>query len=796
LRALANRPLYACVTILVLALAIGANTTVFSIFNGLFLRPLPYPDDDRLVLVYNTYPQLGVDIAGTSIPDYLDRREQARSLERLAIFMRDSRTLGSEGPPEQLRLTRASPSLFEVLGVAPLLGRVFTEDEAVDGNDNVAMVSHAFWNTRLGARPDAVGRDILLDGEPFRVIGVMAPRFGFPDRDIDVWIPFALTPEQTGDDRRGMEFAMSVGRLRPGATVEALNAEMDAIVRRNIELGRERELIDSTGFTGRAESLREMAVGDLEQMLLILQAIVLAVLLMACANVANLQLARTAARRKELAVRAALGADSRRLARLVMIESLVLALAGAVAGLAVTYGGLELVRALGLDRASEGFEYATDVAVLAFTAGIAILASLGSAIFPLMALLREDVIRAVHEAGRGGGGGRTMHRFRSALVVVQIAVSVALLVGAGLLTKSFYQLQREDTGFDAENVWTARIALPESRYVPGAVRFYERAFEELRALPGVIEAGFTTTLPFSGASSEGSYAIDGYSPRSAASEPHAHQRVISEGYLPSLDIPLIMGRNFNTGESERVAIVDELFVEHYFPGGDVLGQRIRSALDGEEEWFTIVGVVPAVKHAGLGVDPTKETIYWHYRQRPRLSGMLTLHTTLPPEQLARVASDAIRRIDPDVPLMNAMSMDARVRASMGPQRTPMVLTVVFAAVAFTLAVIGVYGVLTWTVTQRVGEIGVRMAFGARARDIVGMILTQGAKLTVLGLGIGIAAAVGLGSALSSQLYEVSAADPGVFAVTLIGLAAAALLASWQPAKHASRISPMQALREE
>lgn len=798
LRALARRPLYACVTTLVFALAIGANTTVFSLINGFYLRPLPYPEGEQLVTIYNAYPKLGLDVAGVSIPDYLDRREQARSLEQIAIYTADSRTLGGSGRPEQVRITRASPSLFDVLEVPPLLGRALNTEDATPGNGDAAVVSYSFWNSRLGARADAVGSDILLDGAPYRVVGVMPPGFGFPNRDVEVWLPFVFAPGQTGDDQRGMEYSTSVGRLRPGATVEALNSEMDAIVRRNVELGRERgpELIDTTGFTGRAMPMREWAVGDLEQILLILQGIVLAVLLIACANVANLQLVRTTARRKELAVRAALGAGAARLARLVVVESLVLAFVGAAAGLALAYGGLDIVRALGLDRASQGFEFVMDYAVLGFTAGIAALAAIASSIFPLLLLMREDVMQAVHEAGRLGGGGRAMQGFRSALVVVQIAVSFALLFGAGLLSKSFYELQRQDTGFTTENVWTARIALPASRYVPGAAAFYARALEDLSALPGVIDAGFTTTLPFSGNTAEGSYYIEGYTPANGASGPHARQRIISEAYFPALGIPLIAGRNFDAIESGRVAIVDELFADRYFPGGGALGQRVRNALGPEDEWFTIIGVVPTVKQTSLAEDPTKETIYWYYRQRPQLAGMLVLRTRLAPEQITREASEAILRIDPDVPLTNAMPMNARVLASLGPQRTPMMLTLVFAAVAFALAIIGVYGVLSWVATQRVGEIGVRMALGAEARDIVGMILKQGGKLTMIGLVAGSACALALGRLMSSQIYEVSAADPMVFAGSLLGLTAAALLASWLPARRAARVHPMQALREE
>jgi predicted permease len=801
LRAFAKRPQYALVTILVLAVAIGANTTVFSIFNGLLLRPLPYPDENRLVAIYNTYPKMGLDMAGTSIPDYLDRRERAPTLENLAIYNTALQTLSGDGPPEQIQLTRASPSLFSVLGVMPVLGRGFAAEDAVPGNEQVVILSHRLWNTRFGARADVLGSDLQLDGRPFRVIGVMPERFGFPDTNMDAWMPFAFTPEQISDAERGTEFSFSIGRLRPGATIEGLNAEMDAIVRANLELGRLQStaFIETTGFTGRARLLRDMAVGNLEQMLWILQGIVLGVLLIACANVANLQLARMAARRKELAVRAALGADRRRLARLVMVESLVLAVVGGALGLALASGGLELVRALGLDRANEGFEFVLDARVLGFTAGAALVAALVSGLLPLIGLVREDLARAVNEAGRLGGGGRAAHGFRSGLVVVQIGVSVALLVGAGLLTKNFYHLQQEGAGFDSESVWTARVVLPQTRYRDEAAmaRFFERALEGLSALPGVIDAGYTSTLPFSGNNSQGSYVVDGYTPPEGVAPPHAQQRSISEGYLPSLDIPVIRGRNFTATETELVAIVDENLANKYWPDGDALGQRVRNDFaDPQGGWHSVVGIVPAIKQGSLAEDPVKETVYWHYKQRPRPGGVFTLRTLLPPEQLTRAAGDAVLRIDPGIALFNVMSMDARVRQSLGSQRAPMVLTFVFAAVAFVLSIVGIYGVLTWAVTQRSGEIGVRLALGAQGRDVVKMILRQGARLIVVGLAFGVAGAVGLGSLLASQLRDINAVDPTVFAIAITGLAAAALFASWLPARRASRVDPMLALRQE
>jgi predicted permease len=801
LRALAKRPIYALVTVLIFALAIGANTTVFSISNGFFMRPLPYPEDDRLVVVFNAYPGMGLDFAGTSIPDYLDRREQATALEELAIFSNMARTLDGDDSPQRLLMTRVSPSFFDVFRTPPMLGRPFTAEEAVPGNERVIVLSNRLWETRYGASESVIGSDIELDGERFRILGVMPERFVFPDRTIDAWVPFAFTPAQMSDNERGNEFSGSVGRLRPGATVEGLTAELEAIIERNLAAGKlqDAEFVRTSGFTGRAQSLRERMIGDYRPILAVLHAIVIAVLLLACANVANLQLARVAARRKELATRVALGASTRGLARLVLVESLALAAVGAVVGTALAIGGLKVVRALGIDHSGQGFEFAIDATVLGFSAAAALVAALVSSALPLLALNRTDLARAVHEAGRLGGGGRHARGLRTALVVVQLSVSVTLLVGAGLLTKSFYRLQQAGTGFSAENVWTARIALPEARYDSPEARalLMGQALEELAALPGVVEAGFTSHLPFTPNNWTASYAIDGYTPPAGAAPPHAQQRVISEGFLPSLDVSLVRGRNFAATEAERVALVDENLANKYWPGADPLGQRVALDIDDSQpQWHTVVGVVPAIKHASLTEDPNKETVYWHYKQNDPDVGVFTLRTTLEPEQLSRAASETIRRIDPGLVLTDAMSMDERVVRTLGPQRTPMVLTVAFAAMALTLAVIGIYGVLSWSVAQRFGEIGVRMALGARGDDIVLMIIKQGGRLIAIGLAIGFAGALALGRAMTSQIYEVSASDPAVFAIALAVLATAALFASWLPARRASRIDPMHALRQE
>jgi len=799
LRALASRRLYALASIAVLAIAIGANTTVFSVFNGLFLRPLPYPDGDRLVMVYDSYPKMNLEYAGTAIPDYIERREQAPSLENLAIITEQPRTLTGDGPPQRVRVGIASASLFDVLRVAPVLGRVFTANEEELGNERVVVLSHSLWRSRFGGQTNIIDSSVRIDGDAYRVIGVMPEGFGFMSRDVGAYVPFAFTPQQRSDASRGNQFSNSVGRLRDGATVAGLESELATIVQRNVAEGRlEADAVTVAGFMGRAEPLRDRQVGDLHQTLLILQAVVLTVLLIACANLANLQLTRLASRRKELAVRAALGAAGGRIVTMVLIEALLLALLGGVLGVAVAWGGLALVGALGLDRSSTGFKYVLDATALSYTLGAAVLAGIVSGLPPVLALLREDLTGAIREGGRQGGAGRGAQRMRGALVVAQLAMSVTLLVGAGLLTKSFYGLLAEGPGFSPNGVWTARYSLGGPRYTEDQSwpRFQAQAVAALRALPGVSAAGVTSILPFSGNNNAGSMQLEGYEVPTGAAPPHANYRSIDDGYFATLGLPIVSGRNFASHEAEPVAIIDETLAAKYWPNNSPLGRRLRADFDPADRWFTIIGVVPTVKQESLAETEAKETVYWHYEQRPQNTGVLALRTVVPPSQLAGAVSAAITAIDPDIALSDARTLDDRVEGSLGPQRAPMVLTLVFAAVAFVLAVIGIYGVLAWGVSQRVNEIGVRMALGARAADIGRMILRQGGKLIAIGLVLGVAGALGLGRVLSSQLERVGSFDATVLVLTVVGLGGAALVASWLPARRASRVDPMSALRSE
>ena len=763
------------------------------------MRPLPFPNDDRLTVIDVSLPKLGAaDGVGTSIPLYLDWQAKASTIEDAAIYAPGSRTLRTDDLPEQVDVTRASPSLLSVLGVAPAIGRGFADDEAVPGNDLVIVLSHRFWATRFGSRADVVGQDLRLDDVLFRVVGVMPEGFGFPDRDVDAWVPFSYGPRDVAEDQSFRTLAHGVARLRSNATLDELNTELAAIARASIErMPQFAGLAEATGYTLRARALRDYAVGDLEQRLLVLQGLVLAVLLIACANVANLQLSRMAARRKELAVRAALGAGIRRLAKLVVVEGILLATLGALAGLVLSYGGIELVRALGLERASQGFDLQLDAGVVAATLGAAFVAALLSAVLPLLILRRDDFARAVQESGRSTGGGPSTRRWRSGLVVVQLAAGIALLVGAGSLTKVFYQLQERGPGFEPVGVWSAAFGLPPDQYGTGAEQagFVAQALTELRSLPGVNVAGFTTALPFAGQNEGATIVIDGYEPIAGSPPPAAQFRSIDDRYFSTLDVPVVRGRAFTATEIERVVIVDETFAQTYWPNGNALGQRVREGDDGPDNWSTIVGIVPHVKHESFRADEFENTLYWHYAQRPANAGMFVVRTNLPTESLTQAARAAVARLDPGLALYNVVPMDVRVLRALGPERASMVLTLSFAAIAVALAAIGVYGVLAWAVAQRVGEIGVRLALGARGADVVRMIVGQGARMIAAGLVLGTGGALVLGRVLAARIPEIDPVDPVVLGVAALTLVSIAMAASWFPARRAGRVDPMQALRE-
>jgi predicted permease len=809
LRNLAGRPMFTLVAVLTLALGIGANTAIFSVIHGMYLRPLPYPGGERLVEIHNTYPKMGLENAGTSIPDYLDRRGQAPSLEDLAMYTGGSYNMADGGAqPERLPGTMATPSLFTTLQTGAALGQVFTDAHAVPGQDHVVVLSHALWKNRFNGDVSVVGRDIRLNGEPYRVIGVMPQGFSFPNRTVQLWVPFAFSADQMSDNERGNEYSASVGRLKPGATVEGLNREFDVIVQRNVErieaaTPNAAAFVERSGFTGRAENLREQQVGEARVMLLVLQAAVGMVLLIACANVANLMLTRVVARQKELSVRNALGATRWRIARQMLVDALLLSLIGGAVGLLLAYLLIDLLPLVGIEPQSTDYDFRIDGTVLLFALGAAVLAGLLAAVLPMYSLLRMNINDVIKEGGRLGSGGRRAAASRNVLVVAQIALATTLLIGAGLLLKSFQQLQDQSPGFDSEGVLTAYVSLPPAKYPDAAAqaRFYEDALTRLRAIPGVDAAGFVQSLPFSGNNSSGSYSIDGFTAAEGEANPHALQRQVDEQYFDALGISLLQGRKFTAADdadAAPVVIIDRVMADRYFSGKDAVGQRLSrgGGGDGGPAWATVVGVVAPVKHGQLSEETRKETLYWPLRQQPVSVGAFVLKSSLPPASLTKPLRDTILAIDPEQPLFAVQSLEERIANSLDQQRAPMLLLAAFAIVALALSALGIYGVLAYAVGQRTGELGVRMAIGAGRGDILQLILRHGAVLTVIGLVVGLAGAFAGGHAMRSQLFGVSGSDPAIFAGVTLFLAAIAMLSCYLPARRATRVDPLSALRYE
>jgi len=807
-RLLATRRGFAATVIVTLALGIGANCAIFSAIDGLLLQPLPYPNGERLVYIYNSYPKMSADASAMTVPDYLDRRDQADALEDSALYYERSYNLAGEGPAQHVEGIVATPSLFSTLQVDAALGRTFTEDEAETGRDHVAVLADSLWRNRFNADPAIVGRDIRLNSESYRVVGVMPAGFGFPDRNVQIWTAFAFTPRQKSDAMRGFDFARAIGRLKPGASRQQLEAQFALIIQRNAErfaaigtteAASYRTFIENSGFAGRSMSLRERLLGKAKSLLLLLQAAAALVLLIACANVANLMLLHVSTRQREWALRAALGAGRIHLARRLLTESALLALAGGVAGLAVAQTGIRLIQTFGLDGAAYGFRVHIDLAVLAFAFFLAVCATLLFGLAPLWSMAREPSSEALKQAARGSIGSRRSRAMRNVLVISQIALSCVLLTGAVLLMRSFVLVQAQDPGFVSDRVLTATVHLPPGRYATNAsaAPFHERLIEEIRTLPGVEAAGIAGTLPFAKGESSSAFFIDGQDVRTPR---FAQLQDIDDGFFRALRIPLLRGRGFQPSDdtgTEKGVIVDDTFARRFFPSGDALGQRIATrGIDDKRDWQTIVGVVADVKRKRLDEPPDTGTIYLDFRQNPVRQFTLVMKTRLAGADLIGPLRVAVSRVDPDQSLFDVRSMNERIDASLDERRTPLRLLALFAGVALLLAATGIYGVLAHGTVQRSGEIGLRMALGARRGNIHRLVMAEGGRLIAVGLALGIPVALMLGNSMRAWLFGVDAADPPTLMLVLAAIVLPACLACWLPARRAARVDPVVVLRDE
>lgn len=802
-RSLAKTPGFALIALATLALCIGANSAIFSVVHAILLKPYPWPDSDRLVYVYNTYPLMGLPNAGVSIPDYLDRRAGVAAFADTAMFTYQSYNLADDGEPERIVGLRATPSLFTTLLTGAARGRVFTDAEAQPGADRVIVLSHALWQNRFGADPAIVGRTIRLNTQPYTVLGVMPESFYFPSPRTQAWVPFAFTPAEKSDQERGNEYSTAIARLKPGATLADVQRDLDLIQARNAaRLTDSTEFYRTSGFGGRVNGFLEQNVANIRGMLWLVQAGVAAALLIGCANIASLLLARAVARERELAIRAALGAGRGRLMRLLLLESLLLFLGGGALGLLVAWWGVDALGTLGLSTLPRAFGVQLDLSVFAFTLFCALLTGLGFGALPAWSAARSDAAAALKEAGTRGSAGRRTTFLRATLVVGEIALAVMLLSTAGLLVRSFERLQQENPGFSPGGVITARLDLPAAKYDQPAKRtaFVDATLARLRGLPGVSSAGFTNVLPFSGNSSSGSYESPDIVVPPGASRPHGNERVVAPGFFQAMGLTLLRGRLLTDADAEgtqRVVVVDRLLTDRWWPGQDPLGKRIsRGGSDDQPTIWTIVGVVAPIKFQSLEEDVKKETLYFPYAQTPRLNLYLVVKTAGDPAALTAAVREAVRSADPEQPVFDIRTMQQRMDEIAQSRRAPMLLISLFSGVALLLAVLGVYGVLAFSVAQRTTEFGVRLALGATAGSIAALVLRQGTRLVLLGIGAGLAGYLALSSLVGKLLYGIAPTDPLTLAFAPIVLATAALLACWLPARKATRVNPIEALRAE
>jgi len=802
IRSLRKQPIFTLVAVLTLTLGIGANTAIFSLLYQTLLRPLPYPHADRLVFVWNSYKGINLDQASVSIPDYIDRKTQAPAVEDATLLTPRTANLNEGGNPEQLRALAVTPSFFSTLERQPFLGRGFTEDEAKPDADKFVVLTYALWTSHYGSDRGIVGRDIRVNGVAHRVVGVLPPDFDLPGRDVALLVPFAFTPAQMSDAARGNEFSQMIARLRPGATIAQLNEQIASITQHVAErLPARAGFMKTSQFGGYALSIRDQLVGDVRTPLYMLQIGVLLVLFIACANVANLILMRATGRSRELAIRTTLGAGQWRIVRQMLSEGLVLSLLGAVGGIAIGMLGLRALLALGGTQIPGAPAASLDLVVLGFTFALAILTGLVFGIIPAIAVTRGNAASYLRDDSRSGTASRSTGAIRAFLVIGETTVAVMLLIGAGLLLKSFAKLQSVNPGFSSENVLTAQIALPAARYPDAAASraFWARLLERTRAIPGVTSAATTTNVPFNGMVSSGSYTIVGRPQGPGEQVPHGRQEIIGGDYFKAMHIPLVAGRPFNDGDTADgppVCIVDEYLVKKYFASTPALGQQIQRGGPASPK-FTIVGVVGTINAIDLGQPVTKERIYYPVTQsQGRTGGMaLVLKTGLDPQSLVPQVRAAVSSIDPEQPIADVRTMEQWVSRSLQNRRTDMTLLTIFGAVALVLSAIGIYGVLAFGVAQRVREFGIRQALGADRSSILSLVLRQGLRTAGVGIVLGLAGSVALSRLLQSLLFGVTPRDVGVFAGVAVLLFLVAMAACYIPARRATRVDPMVALRE-
>jgi putative ABC transport system permease protein len=795
---LLHNPGFSLIVVATLALGIGANTALFSIVNGVLLRPLPYFAPDRLVAINHVYGETSEE-AAFAAPTYRDIRERLRIFAAFAAGQEWNANLTGMGQPERLVAARATARYFEVFGVRPLLGRTFLEGEDQAGRDKVVVLSHAFWQRRFGGDAAVVGGSMLLDGERHDIVGVMPPGFyNFFERRTELWAPLAFRPEQLADNQRTNEFLYAVGRLSAGVPLERAQADVGAFAD-----GLKHDFPESYSerWSVRARSLDELATERIRPALLVLAGAVGFVLLIACANIANLLLARGASRTREVAVRAAVGATRGDLIRQLMAESVLLSLAGGMAGLAVAFGAVQLVLGIVPVDLLRVEAIRIDGAVLLFTLGTAVLTGVVFGIAPAIHGSRADLNEALKDGSRSVGEPHGQW-LRRTLVVAEVALALTLLVGAGLLIRSFARLQGVDPGFNADNLVTFSVALPRAKYDTPARRaqFFETLRHRLAAIPGVDGVGATSNVPFGENWSTSSFYVEGYQAPEGQPGPWGDTRLITPGFHEAMGIRLIRGRYLTPADregAERVVVIDAEMARRYWPGRDPIGRRIsfQDPADGNANWITVVGVVEHTAHEALDAE-RRVQLYFAHQSLPIARMTFVMRGKRDPMALVGAARREVLALDPDQPIAAVRLMSEMMDEALGQRRLSLYLLATFAAMALLLSAIGIYGVMSYDVTRRSQELGLRMALGAARSSVLGLVMRQGLALTLAGVAVGLGGAWSLTRVLESELYGVTRTDPATFAAVALTLIAVAAVATLIPAMRATRMEPIRALRCE
>ena len=805
-------PAFTIAAVLSLAIGVGVNTAIYSVASALLLRPLPYADAERLTILWNRSPGLGITEDWFSTAQYFDIKSSAQSFEHVAIAIGGNYNLVEDGgDPERIGTVRASAGLLPMLGVEPALGRLFVAEDDVAGAPGVAVLGHATWVRRYGSDPGVIGRRVELNGTPYEIVGVLPRTFSLRRevlptlggaRDADIMVPLPL--DSGAANVRTAEDYNILAKLRPGVSVEQAQAELDALTAR---LRRDHPEVypANGGLTFGVVPLQEQVVGSVRWSLFVLVGSVVCVLLIACANVANLLLSRGVARQREMAVRSALGASRGRIVRQLLTESMLLSLAGSVLALVLAAASLDWIRRLGAASVPRINEIVMNEGVLFFTMAIGVVAGLIFGAAPAWRLARVDANTHLKDAGRGSADADSVWagsgNVRRLLVIAEVALSVVLLIAAGLLVRSFARLQEVPPGFNPANVLTLELTMTGRQYndATAVLNAYRELWERLPNIPGVSAAGGVSSLPLSQMFAWGPITVEGRVPAAGEEFINVDMRMVGGGYFRAMEIPLVAGRWFDdqdTRDKERVAVIDERMARELWPGEDPIGKRVRTGgLTSTTPWIRVVGVVGRVKQYTLDTD-SRMAMYLAHSQYPTRAMNLVLKSAQEPAQLTSAVRETLRTFDPDLPMFNVTTMDERVRDSLAQRRFAMQLLTLFAVIALVLAAIGIYGVMSYLVSQGTRELGIRLALGATPRNVVWLVGRHTTVIAVTGVIIGVAVAAGLTRFMQSLLFEIDAVDPGTFAAIALFLLSVALVAGFVPARRAARIDPLRSLRSE